>query len=75
MLIKRSSDIRASEITDKSHYLNRRQFLNTVGMATAASAAGLLPSEMLAASNGGAHGKKLANVVNSAFSVRPLTRS
>jgi sulfoxide reductase catalytic subunit YedY len=68
MLIKRSSDIRTSEITDKSHYLNRRKFLNTVGMATAATAAGLLSTEALAASNGAAHGKKLPSVVNSAFS-------
>jgi hypothetical protein len=64
MLIKRSSDIRTSEITDKSHYLTRRQFLNAVGVATAATAAGPLSSETLAASNGAAHGKKLANVAN-----------
>jgi sulfoxide reductase catalytic subunit YedY len=68
MLIKRSSDIRASEITDKSHYLNRRQFLNAVAMATAATAAGPLSSETLAASNGAAHGKKLANFTKGAFS-------
>jgi sulfoxide reductase catalytic subunit YedY len=70
MLIKQSSDIRGAEITDKAHYLNRRQFLNTVGRVTAVGAAGLLSSETLAASNGAAHGKKLANVVNSAFSAR-----
>jgi hypothetical protein len=68
MLIKQSSDIAASEITDKSHYLNRRQFLSAVAMAAGASAAG--PSSgMLAASNGAAHGRKLINVVKSAFSV------
>ena len=70
MLIKQSSDIASSEISDESRYLNRRQFLSTVGMATAAGAAGLLPSETLAASRGATHGKSLANVVKGAFSVR-----
>src|SRR5262249_56118872 len=70
MLIKQPSDIAASEISDKSQYLNRRQFLGTVGMATAAGAAGLLSSETLAASSGAAHGKKFANGVKSAFSVK-----
>jgi sulfoxide reductase catalytic subunit YedY len=70
MLIKQSSDIASSEISDTSQYLNRRQFLSTVGMATAAGAAGLLSSETLAASSGATHGKKLANVVKSAFSVK-----
>src|SRR5262249_16819802 len=70
MLIKPSSDISSSEISDKSQYLNRRQFLSTVGMATALGAAGLLSSETLTASSGAIHGKKLANVVKSAFSVK-----
>src|SRR5262245_11352818 len=65
MLIKLSSDIASSEISDKSQYLNRRQFLTTVGMATATGAAGLLSSETLVASSGATHGKKLANVVKS----------
>jgi hypothetical protein len=70
MLIKQSSDIASSEISDKSHYLNGRQLLSTVGMATTAGAAGLLSSETLAASSGATPGKKLANVVKSAFSVK-----
>jgi sulfoxide reductase catalytic subunit YedY len=69
MLIKQSSDIAASEITDKSHYLNRRQFLGAVAMAAGASAAGVPSSAMLVASNGAAHGRKLTNVVKSALSV------
>jgi sulfoxide reductase catalytic subunit YedY len=67
MLIKQSTGIPSSEITDKSHYRNRRQFLNTLGMATAASAAGLLSTETLAASDGAVHGRKLANVTRSAL--------
>ncbi len=69
MLI-RHSDIASSEITDKSQYLNRRQFLSTVGIATVAGAAGLRSSETLEASTGAVHGKKLENVVKSAFSVK-----
>ena len=70
MLIKPSSDIASSEITHKSHYLNRRQFLSTLAMATGASAAGLPSSATFAASNGAAHGRTLANVGKSAFSVK-----
>jgi len=70
MLIKQSSDLTSSEITDKSHYLNRRKFLRTVAMATGASAAGLATSGTIVAANGAAHGRKLANVVKSAFSVK-----
>jgi sulfoxide reductase catalytic subunit YedY len=40
MLIKKAEDIRSSEITPKSVYLNRRKFLAGVGMVGAAAAGG-----------------------------------
>jgi len=70
MLIKHSSDIPSSEVTAKSQYLNRRQFLSTAGMATMTGAAVLATGESLAASNGAAHGKRLANVVMSGLSAK-----
>ena len=70
MLIKQASDIETSEITNQSQYLNRRRFLGTMGMAAAAGAAGLLASDSLMAAAGAAHGKKLANVIKSPFSVK-----
>ena len=44
MLIKKANDIRSSEITPKSMYLNRRKFLSAMGIAgvTAAGGGGLL---------------------------------
>jgi sulfoxide reductase catalytic subunit YedY len=41
MLIKKAEDIRSSEITPKSLYLNRRKFLAGAAIAGAAAAAGL----------------------------------
>jgi sulfoxide reductase catalytic subunit YedY len=40
MLIKRADDIRSSEITPKSLYLNRRKFLAAAGLAGVAAAGG-----------------------------------
>ena len=58
MLIKKSSDIRSSEITSKSLYLDRRKFL---GGAAALAAAAALPIEAFA-------NDKIPNVVKSNFS-------
>ena len=41
MLIKPPSDIRSSEITDKKHYLNRREFIRATAGTAAAAAAGM----------------------------------
>ena len=43
ILIKKPSDIRASEITDESVYLNRRRFIQGAGVAAAAA---MLPSSL-----------------------------
>ena len=40
MLIKKAADIRSSEITPQSLYLNRRKFLAGMAIAGAAAAAG-----------------------------------
>jgi len=66
MFIKRPSDIRSSEITDKKLYLNRRQFIQAAG-ATAAAAAGL-GSAMLEAATPAPHGRKLENISKSPLS-------
>ena len=44
MLIRKAPDIRSSEITDESTYLNRRQFLGVAGTVGAAAAGGALAS-------------------------------
>jgi sulfoxide reductase catalytic subunit YedY len=41
MRIRRAADIPSSEITDERVYLGRREFLRTVGLATAGAAAGV----------------------------------
>jgi sulfoxide reductase catalytic subunit YedY len=73
MLIKPASDIRSSEITDKKHYLNRRDFIRTtaVGAAgVAAAVSGLGGAEaILHAQSPAPHGKKFADVKKSALSV------
>src|SRR5213594_2141413 len=70
MLIKRPADIRSSEIADKKTYLNRRQFIQAAGGTAAATAVGLLGSDLaLEAATPAPHGRKLENVKPSAFSV------
>jgi sulfoxide reductase catalytic subunit YedY len=46
MLIKKSIDIRSSEITPKSLYLNRRKFLAGVAASGAAGIAGVSLREL-----------------------------
>ena len=72
MLIKKASDVMASEITDERIYLQRRQFLQAASATALAVAAGvtsslLLPSHVEAA-------EKLEDVRKSPFSTdEPLT--
>src|SRR4051794_36274725 len=69
MLIKRPSDIRSSEITDKKVYLNRRQFIQAAAFGTAGvAAAGALGSDILSAATPAAHGRKLTNITKSPLS-------
>jgi sulfoxide reductase catalytic subunit YedY len=68
MLIKRPSDVRSSEITDRKLYLNRREFMRAAGvgaMATGAVAAG---ATSLFAGQAAPHGRKLENVQKSPLS-------
>jgi sulfoxide reductase catalytic subunit YedY len=69
MLIKRAADIPSSEITDKTLYLNRREFLQATTGTAAIAAAGLLGSEaMLHAATPAPHGRKLENIKKSPLS-------
>jgi methionine sulfoxide reductase catalytic subunit len=49
MLIRRPAEIPASEITDESLYLRRRDFLRAAGLLGAAAATGLIPGCLQAA--------------------------
>ena len=67
MLIKRSPDIKPSEITDESIYMNRRRFLAAAGIGTAGLIGGA--SALAAVMDApGATGKKLQNISESTFS-------
>jgi len=70
MLIKKPEDIRSSEITSKSNYVNRRQFITgAVAAAGAAVAGGLyLRSGSAAESHVEAAGTKLSGIVKSQYS-------
>ena len=72
MLIKKAADIRSSEITDRTLYLNRRDFLRTT-TGVAAAGAGILAAGDAASAAGRAapHGRKLENVVKSPLSLAP----
>jgi sulfoxide reductase catalytic subunit YedY len=60
MLIKRPSDIPSSEITPKSVYLNRRQFIRAAAGTALATAAGVAATEkFLRAQQPAPHGRKL----------------
>ena len=68
MLIKKTDDIRSSEITPKDLYLNRRKFLAGAAMAGAAAAAGLGLKELLAHSSTVQAGEKINGIQKSPFS-------
>ncbi len=68
MLIKRPSDIKGREITDKKVYLNRRQFLMGVSVTAAAVVTGLVFPAVTVESEKGPAGAKLDGVRKSPFS-------
>jgi sulfoxide reductase catalytic subunit YedY len=72
MLIRKAPDLRFSDITPKSLYLRRREFLKAAGIAVGAAAAGVAsPFAGDAAAQqkqGTGHGAKLANVKKSPLS-------
>src|SRR5437870_1631310 len=73
MLIKRPSDIRSSEITDKKLYLDRRQFIRAAGGTAVAAATGIGlfsgAEGLLEAAQPAPHGRKLENIQKSPLSV------
>jgi methionine sulfoxide reductase catalytic subunit len=70
MLIKPPTDIRSSEITDKTVYLNRRAFIQAATGTAVAAVAGVLGSEaVLLAAQPAPHGRKLENVKKSTLSL------
>jgi len=70
MLIKHAPDIRSSEITDKTVYLNRREFIQTAAGAALTGAGALAGSGVLeAAGQPAPRGRKLENVAKSPLSV------
>ena len=68
MLIRKAPDIRSSEITPKSLYLNRRKFLAGVAMAGAAAATGIGVSEIISPSATAFAGNKINGIQKSPFS-------
>lgn len=68
MLIKKADDIRSSEITAKTLYLNRRKFLTGMAMAGAASAGGAGLRELLAPRMSVLAGTKIDGIQKSSFS-------
>ncbi len=71
MLIRRATDIPSSEITDERIYLRRREFLRTLGLATAGLAAGM---PALEAQTGGPRPPALENVRKGPFGTsEPMT--
>ena len=68
MLIHKPSDLRYSEITPKSTYLNRRKFLESAGMITAGAFAGRKLLEIAWPAETALAGTKLGGVVKSPFS-------
>jgi sulfoxide reductase catalytic subunit YedY len=68
MLIKKAEDIRSSEITPKSLYLNRRKFLAGAGLAAVAAATGFGAREIVSPSASALAGNKIEGIQKSPFS-------
>jgi len=68
MLIKKANDIRSSEITPKSLYLNRRTFLAGTAIAGAAAAAGAGLRDLITPSTTALAGNKIDGIKKSQFS-------
>jgi len=62
MLIKKPDDIKASEITDKRVYMNRRLFMRGAALAATTAATGLLYRKLNSPAAETPQGEKLANV-------------
>ena len=68
MLIKKAGDIRSSEITPKSLYLNRRKFLAGAALAGAAAATGIGLREIISPSATALAGNKINGIQKSPLS-------
>jgi sulfoxide reductase catalytic subunit YedY len=68
MLIKKAEDIRSSEITPKSLYLNRRKFLAGAALAGAAAATGIGLREIVSPSATAFAGSKINGIQKSSLS-------
>ncbi len=68
MLIKKAADIRWSEVTPKSVYLNRRKFLAGMAMAGAATATGLRLRDTVSPSTIALASNKIDGIKKSLFS-------
>jgi sulfoxide reductase catalytic subunit YedY len=68
MLIKKAADIRSSEITPKSLYLNRRKFLQVAAVASAAAATGAGLRELASPSTIAHAGTKIDGIKKSSLS-------
>ncbi len=68
MLIKPAADIRSSEITSKSVYVNRRQFMTAAAGTAMAAAAGVLGSETPAYAQAAPHKRKFVGTKKSNLS-------
>ena len=68
MLIKKAEDMRSSEITPKSLYLNRRKFLAGAALAGAAAATGIGLREIVSPSTSAFAGNKINGIQKSPLS-------
>ncbi len=68
MLIKKSDDINASEITPRELFMNRRQFVAATGAAAIAAGAGIAGYELFRAPRTAHAGEKLPNIKKSSSS-------
>jgi sulfoxide reductase catalytic subunit YedY len=68
MLIKKTQDIRSSEITPKSLYLNRRKFLTGAAMGGVAAATGFGLRELISPSTAALAANKIDGINKSSFS-------
>jgi sulfoxide reductase catalytic subunit YedY len=68
MLIKKTEDVRSSEITPKSVYLNRRKFLAGAALAGAAAATGIGLPEIVSPSTFAFAGNKINGIQKSPLS-------
>jgi sulfoxide reductase catalytic subunit YedY len=68
MLIRQAPDIRSSEITDKSVYLNRRDFIRRAGATAAAAGMAFVGGESFLGVKPAPHGRRLEGVQKSSFS-------